>query len=59
MVAFYADASALCKRYVGETGSAWLQATLDPTTGCRVFLSRVGCVECVATISRRERGGSL
>jgi predicted nucleic acid-binding protein len=59
MPVYYADASALAKRYVLETGSAWLRGLLDPATGSETFIVRITAVELIAAITRRERGGSL
>jgi predicted nucleic acid-binding protein len=56
---YYVDASALAKRYVLETGSAWLRGLLDPATGSETFIVRITAVELIAAITRRERGGSL
>ena len=33
MSVYFADISALARRYVSEVGSAWLQSILDPVTG--------------------------
>ena len=56
---YFADTSALSKRYVTETGTAWLQATLDPTTACSVYIVRITAVELIAALTRRERGGTI
>jgi hypothetical protein len=58
-VVYFADTSALAKRYVSETGSAWLRNLLDPATGNETFVVRITAVELIAAIARRERGGSL
>jgi uncharacterized protein len=58
-VVYFVDTSALAKRYVSETGSAWLRALLDPAAGAETFLVRVTAVELVAGLTRRQRGGSL
>jgi uncharacterized protein len=56
---YFADTSALSKRYVVEAGTVWLQATLDPTTGCSVYVARITSVELIAAITRRQRGGTI
>jgi predicted nucleic acid-binding protein len=56
---YFVDTSGLSKRYVSETGSAWLRNLLDPATGSETFLVRITIVELIAAITRRERGGSL
>ena len=53
------DASALAKRYIAETGTAWIRNVLDPSMGVVVVLARITAVELIAAISRRERAGSL
>ena len=58
-VAFFSDTSALCKRYVAETGSSWLSGTVDPASGFEVFIVRTTPVEMISAITRRERAGSL
>ncbi len=59
MSAFFCDSSALVKRYVNETGSVQLTATIDPKVGSYVFIARITFVEVVSAITRRERGGHV
>ena len=59
MATYFCDTSALAKRYVTETGSAWLTATIDPKVGNYVFIARITFVEVVSAISRKERGGHI
>lgn len=56
---YFPDSSALAKRYVAETGSAWLQSTLAPSTGSTVFVARITGAELIAALTRRERGNTL
>jgi predicted nucleic acid-binding protein len=53
------ESSALAKRYVSETGSAWVSALLNPTVGQTIYLARITGVEVVSAITRRQRAGSL
>lgn len=55
MAAFFCDSSAIVKRYIAETGSAWLTATTDPKNN-RVYTARITYVEVVSAITRREKG---
>lgn len=55
----FGDTSALAKRYVTETGSAWLMATINPKIGSRVYIAHITIVEIVSAITRKERGGHL
>ena len=59
MTAYFLDSSALVKRYVPETGSAWIRALSAPNTGNSLFIARITWVEVRSAISRREREGSL
>ncbi len=59
MAVYFVETSALAKRYIAETGSTWLRALLQPTSGCLIHIVRVTSVEIIAAITRRERGGTL
>ncbi len=59
MTAYFLDSSALVKRYVPETGSAWIRALSAPNPGNSLFIARITWVEVRSAISRREREGSL
>ena len=56
---YFVDTGALAKRYILETGSAWLRGLLNPTTGNKVFIIRTTAIEMIAAVSRREISGSL
>lgn len=58
MSAFFSDSSAIVKRYIAETGSAWLTATTDPKNN-RVYVARITFVEVISAITRRERGNQI
>lgn len=59
MTAYFLDSSALVKRYVPETGSAWIRALSAPNTGNSLIIARITWVEVKSAIARREREGSL
>jgi predicted nucleic acid-binding protein len=59
MSAFFCDSSAIVKRYIAETGSAWLLITTNPTSGNSVYVARIAFVEVISAITRREKGGHL
>jgi uncharacterized protein len=59
MAAYFCDASGIVKRYVRETGTAWVQTLADPNAGNRLYLARITSVEVVAAVARRQRGGTL
>src|SRR5690242_12447328 len=59
MAAYFFDASGIVKRYVRETGTAWVQAVTDPARGNFAYLARISVVEVTSAIVRRQRGGSI
>ena len=59
MALYFLDTSALVKRYVLETGTAWVQSLTSPTTGHSLFISRITQVETISAVIRRVRGGPL
>lgn len=64
MATFYLDSSALVKLYITEIGSAWVDATVnargdDARPTHVIAVSKIGVVEVVAAIARRERLGQL
>lgn len=59
MPAYFLDSSALAKRYVAETGTAWVQSLLEPAAGNSVYVARITLVELVSAVSRRKRNGDL
>lgn len=59
MAIYFLDTSAVVKRYIAETGTAWIQTLTDPRAAPSLFLARIALVETVAAISRRQRGGQI
>lgn len=59
MTAYFLDSSALVKRYVSETGSAWVQQITAPFRGNLLFIARITWVEVISAFARRQREGSL
>ncbi|MDF5720893.1 MAG: type II toxin-antitoxin system VapC family toxin [Rhizonema sp. PD37] len=59
MTAYFLDSSALVKRYVPETGSAWIRAISDLDSGNSLIIARITWVEVRSAIARRQREGSL
>ncbi|MEK9137900.1 MAG: type II toxin-antitoxin system VapC family toxin, partial [Bacteroidota bacterium] len=59
MADYYMDSSALVKRYISETGSAWVSDLFDPVLNNEVFIAAITPVEIVAAITRRARGGTV
>jgi uncharacterized protein len=59
VAAFFLDTSAVLKRYVQESGTAWMQALAAPTVRHSLLVVRITQAETIAAITRRERGGSI
>lgn len=59
MTVYYADSSALVKRYVSEPGSAWVQGICDPIAGHVIALAHLGLVEIAAALGVKHRQGVL
>jgi predicted nucleic acid-binding protein len=59
MAVYFFDSSALVKRYVSETGTAWVVSLLDPTAGNVIHIARLAGAEVVSAIARRGRSGDL
>jgi predicted nucleic acid-binding protein len=60
MSLFFFDASALAKRYLTETGSAWVDRVTDPAaTGEAVVVAELTRVEVAAAIAARARAGTI
>ncbi len=52
MADYFADSSALVKRYVSEVGSTWVAGLFNPS-----LRNEISGVEIVAAIARRARWG--
>ena len=59
MTAYFLDSSALVKRYVPETGSAWIRTLSALNTGNLLIIARITWVEVRSALARRQREGSL
>jgi predicted nucleic acid-binding protein len=59
VAAYFLDTSTVLKRYVQETGTAWVQTLAAPAARHSLFIVRITLAETVAAITRRERGGTL
>lgn len=53
---WFADSSALVKRYVNEAGSHWLRREL---ANHRVIIAQITSVEMIAALTRRFRQGDI
>lgn len=59
MACFFCDSSAIVKRYVNETGSAFVDALADVQSGNIVLLARITRVEVAAAVARRLKNKSV
>lgn len=59
MAIYFLDSSALVKRYISETGSAWVLGLFEPTLDNEFFVAAITGVEIVAAVTRRARNGSI
>ncbi|MGI8503020.1 MAG: type II toxin-antitoxin system VapC family toxin [Hassallia sp.] len=59
MAIYFIDSSGLVKRYISETGSAWVLELFDPALNNEVFIAAITSVEIIAAITRRSRSGSI
>jgi hypothetical protein len=53
---FYLDASALVKRYLAETGSAWVESICADEEGIAIAIAHFGLVETAAAFAAKQRG---
>jgi len=58
-VAYFVDSSALVKRYVQETGTAWVRGITRQRPGTVIYIARITVVEVTSAVARRRRGGTL
>lgn len=56
MAFYYVDSSALVKRYIRETGSAWVLSLFDPSLNNDVLIAAITGVEIIAAIIRYGAG---
>ena len=59
MPTYFFDSSALAKRYVSETGTAWVQSLADSASGNEIYVARITLVKLVSAITKRKRKGDL
>ena len=59
MAVYFLDSSAVAKRYLIETGTAWVSSIADLETGNKVYLARITFVEVISAITRKAHGPGL
>ena len=55
----FLDSSALTKRYVKKTGTAWLIELFRPKSFNRIYVAEIALAEVVSALTRRHRGKTL
>lgn len=58
-VAYFVDSSALVKRYVQETGTAWVRGITRQRPGTVIYIARITAVEVTCAVARRRQGRTL
>lgn len=58
MAAYLLDSGAVVKRYVSETGTAWISG-ITAATGNKIYLVRLTLVEVISAITRKARGTGI
>lgn len=58
MAFYFFDSSGLVKRYVAETGTAWIQGLTDPSVSNGIYVAQITGVEVIAAINKRSSGGA-
>ena len=59
MTVYYADSSALVKRYVNEVDSVWVQAICEPAANHIIALAHIGLAEIAAALGVKYRQNVL
>lgn len=59
MAVVFADSSAIVKRYLVETGTAWMVHQLKPSASNDIFIANITGIEVACAIVRRQRGESI
>jgi uncharacterized protein len=54
--AYFVDSSVLVKRYVQETGTAWVRRLTRRTPSTSIYIARITVVEVTSAIARRRKG---
>lgn len=59
MTSFYMDTSAIARRYLTETGSAWIRQLVDPQAGHAIIVCDLTPVEFVSILACHQRENKL
>lgn len=56
---YFLDTSALVKRHINETGSAWVRSLIRSKVSHSLYIARITAVEVTSAITRRQHSGDL
>jgi uncharacterized protein len=59
VTAFFVDSSALVKRYVLETGTAWVRGLTRQSPSRLIYIAHITAVEVTCAVARRRKGKTL
>ena len=59
VTAYFLDSSALVKRYVIETGTAWVRGLTRHKRATVVYIAQITAVEVACAVARRRKGKTL
>jgi predicted nucleic acid-binding protein len=57
--AYFVDSSALVKRYVLETGTAWVRVITRKNPSTVIYIAHITAVEVICAVARRRKGKTL
>ena len=57
--AYFVDSSALVKRYVLETGTAWVRGLTRHNPSTVIYIAHITAVEVTCAVARRRKGKTL
>ena len=57
--AYFVDSSALVKRYVQETGTAWVRGITRHSPSTIIYIAHITAVEVTCAVARRRQGKTL
>ena len=59
MAVYFFDSSALVKRHVDESGSAWVRSLTRVKAGHTLYIARITAVEVTSAVARRRKGRTI
>jgi uncharacterized protein len=59
LISYFADSSALTKRYLVEPGTDWMRSITSGSTGNKILIAQITPAEVVSAVARRPRVGEI